>query len=69
MSDLREKIARQFCYATNIFDSPAEIAANMQHPKVIDAYKRADFIMDLINIEMERVATKLAALDGDTPNG
>lgn len=40
----RENIARQFLYATGMFDSPAEIKANPDHRLVVIAYKAADSI-------------------------
>lgn len=41
----RDNIARHFLYATGMFDSPAEIAANPQHRLVVAAYKAADQIV------------------------
>lgn len=43
---LREKIAREILYKSGIFDSPAEIKANMDHPLVRAAYKEADRRVD-----------------------
>lgn len=42
----RDEIARAFLYATEMFDSPAEIKANPQHQYVIWAYKAADTILE-----------------------
>lgn len=41
----RDQIAREFLYATGVFDSPAEIKANLEHYLVVAAYKAADAIL------------------------
>jgi hypothetical protein len=38
----REKIARQICYDSGMFDTVAEIRANLDHPIVRAAYAEAD---------------------------
>lgn len=40
----RDFIARHILYATGMFDTPAEIAANPEHRLVVTAYKTADAI-------------------------
>lgn len=40
----RDEIAREFLYATDMFDNHAEIMANPEHRLVIAAYRAADAI-------------------------
>jgi hypothetical protein len=41
----REFVARTFCYESGVFDTPAEIKANLEHQIVKAAYRAADKIM------------------------
>lgn len=41
----RDFIARHFLYATGMFDTQREIAANPEHRLVVSAYKAADAIL------------------------
>ncbi len=53
----RDQIARAFLYATEMFDSPAEIKANSQHQYVVWAYIAADNILDALKAEEPKIAS------------
>jgi hypothetical protein len=49
---IRDDIAARFCYASGIFDNRREIACNMEHPTVRNAYVCADLLLQKYDIRV-----------------
>jgi hypothetical protein len=51
----RDEIARIILFECSIFESDAEIAANLHHPSVVKAYRAADKIAALPPAERDGI--------------
>lgn len=55
---VRDDIAARFCYASGLFDSKQEIACNMDHPTVKNAYVAADLLIASYDLSTKAPGTE-----------